>query len=147
MEMKSSAFKPGEPIPAEYTCDGRDVNPPLEFSGIPAGARSLVLIVDDPDAPSGTWVHWTVWNIDPRSSGVLENGQFEGATEGMTDSGRPGYGGPCPPGGLHRYFFKLYALDKRLDGLQKEAGIRSLMAAMDGHILEKAELVGVYSKK
>jgi len=146
MKIESSAFRQNEAIPSKYTCDGENVNPPLKFSRVPEDAKSLVLIVDDPDAPSGTWVHWTVWNIAPRTEGIGENDVPQGAVEGLTDFGKPGYGGPCPPSGTHRYFFKVFALDITLD-LDSSAKIEELEKAMEGHILAKDELIGLYQRQ
>jgi Raf kinase inhibitor-like YbhB/YbcL family protein len=146
MRITSTAFKDNWQIPKKYTCDGENINPPLTFHEVPEGAESLVLIVDDPDAPRGTFTHWTVWNINPRISLVKENSVPEGAIQGMTDFGRQGYGGPCPPFGTHRYFFKLYALDTVLD-LDSSATVTNLERAMEGHILERAELVGLYQRQ
>lgn len=146
MKIESEAFSNNQFIPKKYTCDGEDINPPLKISEVPQGTKSLVLIVDDPDAPMGTWVHWTVWNIPPDISDIPENTVPQGAIEGMTDFGRPGYGGPCPPSGVHRYFFKLYALDTTLE-LDSSATKRDLEKAMEGHILEKAELIGLYQRQ
>jgi len=146
MEIKSSAFKNNSLVPQKYTCDGENVNPPLLISGVSKEAKSLVLIVDDPDAPMGTFTHWTVWNIDPKISEIKENSVPLGANEGITDFRKIGYGGPCPPSGTHRYFFKLYSLDQKLD-LSSGARRSDLEKAMEGHILEKAELMGLYSRK
>ncbi|GAG65703.1 unnamed protein product, partial [marine sediment metagenome] len=109
-------------------------------------AKSLVLIVDDPDAPAKTWVHWTVWNIDPKTTEILENSIPQDAVEGVTDFGTSGYGGPCPPSGTHRYFFKLYALDTTLD-LSSSATVEDIQEAMEGHILDSVELIGLYECK
>lgn len=145
MKIESPSFSNNEMIPPNYTCDGANVNPPLMISGAPEDAKSLVLIVDDPDAPSKTWVHWTIWNIDPDTKEILENGIPQGAVEGMTDFGIPGYGGPCPPSGIHHYFFKLYALDITLD-LSSSASAVNIQEAMQGHILDSAELIGIYGR-
>lgn len=146
MKIESPAFKNNENIPAKYTCDGQDVNPALKISEVPEGAKSLVLIVDDPDAPMGTWVHWTVWNIATSTSEITENSVPEAAIEGLTDFGKPGWGGPCPPSGTHRYFFKLFALDMTLD-LDSSAKIEDLETEMQGRILAQAELIGLYQRK
>ncbi|MCH7541398.1 YbhB/YbcL family Raf kinase inhibitor-like protein [Patescibacteria group bacterium] len=145
MQLKSSAFSPNGPIPARYTCDGQNINPPLTISEVPETARSLVLVCDDPDAPGKTWVHWTVWNIDPKTSEILEGKVPAGAVQGVTDFGAVGYGGPCPPSGTHRYFFKLYALDADLT-LTYQAKKEDIEKAMEGHSLDQTQLIGVYSK-
>ena len=145
MQLKSSAFSPNGPIPARYTCDGQNINPPLTISEVPETARSLVLICDDPDAPGKTWVHWTVWNIDPKTSDILEGNIPADAVQGLTDFGAVGYGGPCPPSGTHRYFYKLYALDIDLT-LTYQAKKEDIEKAMEGHSLDQTQLIGVYSK-
>jgi Raf kinase inhibitor-like YbhB/YbcL family protein len=142
MKITSSAFKQGERIPSRYTCDGENINPALGIEDVPKNAASLALIVDDPDAPAGTWVHWVVFGI-PVVSGIKE--RSVPGKQGRNDFGKLNYGGPCPPGGTHRYFFKLYALDASpalAEGITKAA----LEQAMQGHILAKAELMGVYSR-
>ncbi|MBI2061069.1 MAG: YbhB/YbcL family Raf kinase inhibitor-like protein [Nitrospirae bacterium] len=151
MELKSSAFKAGDAIPAKYTCDGQDISPPLDWSGVPTGAKSLALISDDPDAPVGTWVHWVMWNIPATSTSLPENVAKkdklpDDSKQGTTDFRRIGYGGPCPPSGTHRYFFKLYALDTALN-LPSTATKKDLEAAMKGHILAQTEIMGRYSRK
>lgn len=145
MKIESSAFQHNQLIPSKYACDGENINPPLTFSDVPADAKSLALIMDDPDAPVGTWVHWTIWNIPPGAEGIEENSKPKGI-EGTTSFGKPGYGGPCPPSGTHRYFFKLYALDTTLS-LDQKAKKEDLEKAMEGHTLAKSELIGLYSKK
>lgn len=145
MELTSPAFEHNQTIPSRYTCDGEEVNPPLVIADVPSNAKSLALIVDDPDAPGGTWVHWTVWNIDPRTAEIAENSVPSGATEGTTSFGKTGYGGPCPPSGTHRYFFKLTALDIALD-LPPNTTARDLKKAMEGHILESVERIGLYQR-
>ena len=146
MKISSSAFANNSFIPSKYTYDGQDINPPLKIENVPAEAKSLVLIVDDPDAPMGRWVHWTVWNINPKTTEILEASVPKGAVEGLTDFGRPGYGGPCPPSGSHRYFFKIYALDKILT-LEKDSRIERLEEDMKGHIKDQAQLLGLYQRK
>ena len=146
MKLSSPAFENNQAIPSQYSCDGQDINPPLKISEAPENAASLVLIMDDPDAPMGTWVHWLVWNINPQTTEIAENNVPAGAVEGTTSFGRTGYGGPCPPSGTHRYFFKIYALDTKLD-LSIEADKEKLEEAMDGHILAQAELIGLYSRQ
>jgi Raf kinase inhibitor-like YbhB/YbcL family protein len=150
MELKSSAFVEGEMIPKKYTCDAQDVSPALEWSGAPANTESFALICDDPDAPMGTWVHWVYYDIPAGTSSLPEDvGSQEkpasGGTQGVSDFGRIGYGGPCPPGGTHRYFFKLYALDTKLD-LPPGADKPTLLDKMEGHILEQTELMGKYRR-
>lgn len=146
LRISSTAFSRDNTIPSRYTCDGPDVSPPLVIENIPSAARSLVLIVDDPDAPGRTWVHWVVWNIGITTKEILENALPAGAQEGMNDFRKRSYGGPCPPSGTHRYFFKLYALDTMLD-LDKNTSKTALEKAMKGHILGQAELVGTYSRR
>ena len=145
MQIKSSAFENGGRVPPLYTCDGENINPPLDFTDIPKDARTLVLVMEDPDAPLGTWVHWLLWNIPPRAGGIREGGVPTGTTEGTTSFGAARYGGPCPQKGEHRYFFKLYALDLELE-LPEETKKESLEEAMVGHVLDKAELIGLYAR-
>ena len=142
MQLTSAAFEPNEVIPSRYTCDGDDISPPLTLTGIPGGAVTLALIVDDPDAPGGTWVHWIEFNIAP-SEGIVEAAVGIGR-EGRNSWGQTGYGGPCPPSGTHRYFFKVFALDLMLD-LSEGASKQQLLAGMEGHVLAEAELIGLYS--
>ncbi|MFA6603283.1 MAG: YbhB/YbcL family Raf kinase inhibitor-like protein [Patescibacteria group bacterium] len=147
MKITSPQFEQDGAIPARYTCDGENINPPLRVSGVPEEARTLALIVDDPDAAAGAWTHWTVWNIP--AADIVEIGEKSvpgGAVEGLTDFGRAGYGGPCPPSGEHRYFFQAYALDAELE-LTAAAGVKELEAAMRDHILDKAGLIGVYRRQ
>ncbi|MGE5174491.1 MAG: YbhB/YbcL family Raf kinase inhibitor-like protein [Betaproteobacteria bacterium] len=146
LNISSPAFKHREHIPAKYTCDGADVNPALMIGNVPPGAKSLALIVDDPDAPRGTWVHWVVWNISPDTKEIKENSIPQGASQGMNDFRKLGYGGPCPPSGTHRYFFKLYALDTMLS-LATNTTKAALERAMHGHILAQGELIGLYMRK
>ena len=152
MELISTAFSQGGDIPSRYTCEGDDTAPPLQWRGVPDGTRSLALIVDDPDAPDPahpqrTWVHWVLYDIPPSASGLSETGKPlpEGTREGVNDWGRPGYGGPCPPIGRHRYFFKLYALDSMLSD-QHAPKKAALEKAMQGHVLAQCELMGTYQK-
>ncbi len=146
MKISSTAFENNSFIPSRYTCEGLERNPPLEFGNVPENAKSLVLIVDDPDAPMKTWIHWTVWNIDPKTTEIGENSCPKSAIEGAGSSGRRGYDSPCPPSGTHRYFFKLFALDKMLD-LSPNSYVRDIESAIQGHIIQKAELIGLYKKK
>ena len=152
MTITSSAFDDQGSIPKVYTCEGRDVSPPLAWSGVPAGAKSLVLIVDDPDAPDPaaprmTWVHWLLYNLPAGNGGLAEGVQSlpAGALDGLNDWKRTGYGGPCPPIGRHRYFHKLYALDAVLPDLDKP-NKKTLEQAMQGHIIAQAQLLGTYQK-
>lgn len=154
MVINSTAFSQDGDIPSQYTCDGKDISPPLTWSGLPDGTKSLVLIVDDPDAPDPaapkmTWVHWVLYNIPPDTSGLGEavapSELPAGTLEGINDWKRTGYGGPCPPIGLHRYFHKLYALDTMLPDLGKPTKA-ALERAMEGHILSGAELIGTYDR-
>lgn len=148
MKIESSAFKHNERIPAKFTCEGKNVNPPLKISDVPSQAKSLVLIMDDPDAPMGTWVHWIVWNIDPKTSEISENSVPSKSTQGITSFKSIGYGGPCPPvgHGIHHYFFKLYALDTVLNH-PSSSDKRELEEAIKNHILAKAEIIGLYSRE
>lgn len=150
MTVTSKAFGEADMIPRKYTCDGEDVSPPLAWSDVPEGTKSLALISDDPDAPVGTWVHWVLYNIPADATelpeGVPSDQTLEnGARHGITDFRRPGYGGPCPPGGTHRYYFKVYALDAALD-LDPGATKAQLLAAMEGHILAEGQLMGKYTR-
>lgn len=145
MKITSSAFADQEAIPAKYTCDGQDIIPPLKFEGVPSGAAALALIMDDPDAPTGTWDHWVVWNIPPKTTDIAENKTPPGVV-GKNSWGKNAWGGPCPPDRQHRYFFKLYALDSKLD-LQAAAKKTDVEKAMKGHVLAEAQLVGVYDRK
>ena len=142
LRITSPVFKNNEFIPSNYTCDGDDVNPPLHIQGLPQETQSLVLIVDDPDAPMGTWDHWVVWNIPP--AGKIEENGIPGV-EGLNDFGRHSYGGPSPPSGTHRYFFKVYALDTKLN-LDENSRKKDVEEAMEGHILAKGEIMGLYSR-
>ena len=151
--LTSAAFRDGAPIPGKYTCDGGDVSPPLTWSGAPAGTRSVALIADDPDAPGGTWVHWVLYNLSaevsdlPENIAKVESLDLGGARQGRNDFRRPGYGGPCPPPGpAHRYFFKLYALDTRLE-LKAGAQKKDVEAALEGHALGSAQLMGTYARQ
>ena len=151
MKISSTAFADNGEIPAVHTCEGRDVAPPLQFGGVPAGAKSLALIVDDPDAPDPaapkmTWVHWVVYDLAPATAGLPEGGALpSGARDGLNDWKRIGYGGPCPPVGRHRYFFKLYALDAPLADLPTPTKA-AVEHAMQGHVLAQAQCVGTYRK-
>jgi Raf kinase inhibitor-like YbhB/YbcL family protein len=145
MKITSSAFQEGANIPAKFSCDGADTSPPLQISDVPPGAKSLVLIVDDPDAPGGLFTHWLVWNISSQTNGIAEGSGPKGV-QGKNDFGKSGYGGPCPPSGTHRYYFKIFALDRELD-LSPGVKRSQLDAAMKGHVVAKGELMGRYSRK
>ena len=145
MKISSSAFQNNSYIPSLYTCDGSDINPPLAFNDVPAETKSLVLIMDDPDAPMGVWDHWIVFNIPPVVKEIKEGNESMGV-KGMTSFKKINYGGPCPPDREHRYFFKLYALDAILD-LSEGSTKKEVEAAMQGHILAEAELIGKYNRK
>jgi Raf kinase inhibitor-like YbhB/YbcL family protein len=154
LTLTSAAFSDGGEIPLKYTCEGDDIAPPLAWQGVPAAARSLVLIVDDPDAPDPqnprmTWVHWVLFNIPPDAGGLAEGTGSDslpaGTAEGLNDWKRTGYGGPCPPIGRHRYFHKLYALDTVLEGLRNPTKA-TVAAAMKGHVIAETHLVGTYKK-
>ena len=148
--VTSSAFKDGEMIPGKYTCDGRDISPPLAWTGVPPGTKSIALISDDPDAPMGTWIHWVAFNIPPEAKGLPEGVPAEktlpdGTIQGTNGSRRIGYDGPCPPSGVHRYFFKVYALDTKLS-LDPGVAKKDLEKAMAGHILAEGQLMGRYKR-
>ncbi len=143
--LTSPAFAHEEAIPAQYSCDGDDSSPQLNWTPPPAGTESLALIVDDPDAPMGTWVHWVLYNIPADATGLAASLPEDVGVQGKNSWNRLGYGGPCPPSGTHRYYFKLYALDTLLD-LQAGATKKDLLSAMGGHILEEAELMGTYTR-
>lgn len=145
MKLESPAFAGNQSIPKKYTCDGKDINPPLKIEEVPTEAKSLVLIVDDPDAPFGTFTHWLVWNIDPKTTLIEENSVPEGAIQGLNDFGKNSYGGPCPPSGTHHYHFKLYAIDVLLD-LPSSSKKSDLERAIKDHILDSAELIGTYQR-
>ncbi len=145
MQLKS-VFDNNERIPGRYTCDGRNINPGLEISEIPEKTKSFALIVDDPDAPAGTWVHWIIFNIPPTIIKIEENSIPTHSKQGTNDFKKLDYGGPCPPSGTHKYFFKIYALDSELE-LEEGASKKELENAMKEHILEKAELIGLYSRE
>lgn len=143
MIITSPNFKHNEKIPVQFTGDGNDINPELEIKNIPENAKSLVLIVDDPDAPAGTWDHWVVFNINPKIKRIFKNSVPENGIQGKNSWGRNNYSGPSPPSGTHRYFFKIFALDTRL-GLDEGASKQEIEIAIKKHILDKAELIGLY---
>jgi len=153
MEIKitSPAFEDGGLIPAKYTCDGADISPPLQWEAVPEGTESIALICDDPDAPVGTFVHWVIFGLPAETRELAEKVPADevlanGAKQGITDFGRIGYGGPCPPSGTHRYFFKIYALDMEID-LSAGADKDQLLKAMEGHILDQGQLIGKYKRQ
>jgi Raf kinase inhibitor-like YbhB/YbcL family protein len=150
IQVSSTAFKQGSMIPIQYSGYGQDISPPLHWEGIPTGTQSLALICDDPDAPGGMWVHWVMWNIPAQTSELPEKvppdpNLADGSRQGITDFGRHGYGGPMPPSGTHRYFFKVYALDTQLE-LPTRATKADLVKAIQGHILAQGELMGKYQR-
>ncbi|AEG18781.1 YbhB/YbcL family Raf kinase inhibitor-like protein [Methanobacterium paludis] len=150
IKVKSTVFGEGNPIPKRYTCDGLNVSPPLEMSGVQESAKSLAIICEDPDAPSGVWTHWVIFNIPPESKTLPEGVEMDelledGSKQGLNDSGMVGYSGPCPPGGTHRYYFRVYALDSKLD-LPPRISKQELLNAMEGHVLDKGQLMGLYSR-
>ncbi len=153
MEIKimSSAFEDGGLIPARYTCDGADISVPLQWDAVPEGTKSIAIISDDPDAPMGTWVHWVLFNLPAETRELSENVPADetlanGAKQGISDFGRIGYGGPCPPSGTHRYFFRIYTLDVEID-LPAGAKKKQLLEAMEGHILGQGRLIGKYKRQ
>ena len=144
-QITSPVFENNGFIPTKYTCDGADINPQLLIANVPTGTKSMALIVDDPDAPAGTWVHWVVWNIVPQTNEIKENSVPTGATQGLNDFRKRNYGGPCPPSGTHRYFFKLYALDTTLK-LDANATKAYVEKAMREHIIAETRIVGLYKR-
>ena len=146
MQITSPVFKNTDSIPEKFTCDGENISPPFFISDIHPSTKSLVLIVDDPDAPGGTWTHWVVWNIRPSTAFISEGSIPDGAIEGLTDFGRKGYGGPCPHQGTHRYFFKVYVLDTVLN-IPLTSVVEDVEEAMKGHLVADAKLMGTYSRK
>jgi len=151
IKITSSAFQDGGLIPAKYTCDGADVSPPLQWDTVPEGTKSIALICDDPDAPMGTFVHWVIFGLPAETRQLAEKVPADktlpsGARQGTSDFGRVGYGGPCPPSGTHRYFFKIYALDTKVD-LPAGARKSDLLKAMQGHILSQGQLIGKYKRR
>ncbi len=152
MKITSTAFAEGGSIPARYTCDGEDISPPLRWDSVPDGTKSIALICDDPDAPGRTFVHWVLYNLPPDTRELPENVTREpalsnGTRQGRTDFGRIGYGGPCPPGGTHRYYFKIYALDAEIDPNRSGLTKSDVLKAMKGHILAEGQLMGKYTRK
>lgn len=150
IRLTSTSFKDGESIPRPYTCDGINISPSLEWSGVPGAAKTIAIVCDDPDAPGGTWVHWVLYNLPAENIGLVENLPASenikaGGFQGKNDFGKIGYGGPCPPSGTHRYFFRVYALDGELP-LKAGATKADLMKAMEGHILLQSQLMGTYRR-
>ena len=150
LEIRSTAFEEGGSIPRKYTCDGPDISPPLSWTQPPEGTKSLVLICDDPDAPMGTWVHWVLYGLSPDTLELPEDipdkkEVMGGARQGTNDFHRIGYGGPCPPGGTHRYYFKLYAIDSE-PGLNSGATKKEVLTNIEGHVLAEGQLMGRYSR-
>ncbi|MFN2532431.1 MAG: YbhB/YbcL family Raf kinase inhibitor-like protein [Pyrinomonadaceae bacterium] len=150
LSLSSTAFNDGGMIPTKYTCDGENISPPLEWSGVPPTAQSLALTVDDPDAPGKTWVHWVIYDVSPNTTKLNENIQAnekfaDGAKQGLNDFKKIGYGGPCPPNGTHRYFFRLYSLNAATD-LKPGASKDELLHAMQTKIISQSELMGTYKR-
>jgi len=150
IQITSPVFEDGGAIPGKYTCDDLDVSPPLEWTNVPEGTKTIAIICDDPDAPMRTWIHWVIFNIPGDVTRLPENVPPEkelenGARQGMNDFHKVGYGGPCPPSGTHRYFFKIYALDSVLD-LPAGASKSHLMIAMEGHVLTESHVMGTYAR-
>lgn len=145
MTITSTAFQDNDHIPEEYSYDGRNINPPLTFSEIPEDTKSLVLIVDDPDAPGGTFTHWILYDMSPATLQVLEAELPIGAKQATNDYGNAGYGGPRPPSGTHRYYFKLFALDSTLDNVREQDKSAQVFQAMDGHIIDQTQIIGLFS--
>jgi Raf kinase inhibitor-like YbhB/YbcL family protein len=146
MKITSSVFQEGGDIPLKFSRDGQDINPALRIEGTPSSAKSLLLIMDDPDAPVGLFTHWLVWNIDPKTTEIAEKSVPKGAVQGTNDYPTLGYGGPQPPSGTHRYYFRIFALDQTLD-LKAGAKRAEVDAAMRGHVIAQGQLMGRYSKK
>jgi Raf kinase inhibitor-like YbhB/YbcL family protein len=146
IKITSSAFQEGGDIPSKFSRDGQNINPALRIEGTPSNAKSLLLIMDDPDAPVGLFTHWLVWNIDPKTTEIAEKSVPKGAVQGRNDYPTLGYGGPQPPSGTHRYYFKIFALDQMLD-LKTGAKRAEVDAAMSGHVIAQGELMGRYSKQ
>jgi len=146
LKLTSLSFQENAEIPDEHTCNGKNINPALNIQGTPLGTKTLTLIIDDSDAPSGTWVHWVIWNIPAETKEIKKNSVPQGALQGMNDFNKNEYGGPCPPSGAHRYLFKLYALDTPLD-LDENSKKEDLEKAMQGHILAQTQLIGLSTKK
>jgi hypothetical protein len=146
LKISSPAFENNGEIPGKYTCDGVNVNPPLKIENVPSEIKSLGLVFDDIDAPRGTYVHWILWNIGPSVKEIKENSVPEGAVQGMNDFKKRHYGGPCPPGRAHKYVFRIYALDTLLN-LSQNSTKKDLEKAMEGHIISRAQLMGVYKRK
>lgn len=145
MTIASPVFGQGQPIPTKYTCDGDGVNPPLQIGNVPAQAQSLALIVDDPDAPGGTWTHWLLWNIPPTVTSIGENSVPPGAVQGQASSGQNAFGAPCPPNGIHHYYFYLYALPEKLS-ISSFSDAAALRKAIGGMAIAEAELMGTYGR-
>lgn len=146
MKLSSPDFAEGASIPPQFTCDGANVSPALEISGAPAETKSLALIVDDPDAPHGTWTHWLVWNIPPETKEIATGSVPRGAVQGVNDFSKNNYGGPCPPSGTHHYHFKVFALDKVLS-LPASSKRKALDSALKGHVIGESECMGAYSRR
>jgi Raf kinase inhibitor-like YbhB/YbcL family protein len=145
MTISSSAFLDSQAIPKQYTCDGDGINPPLQFNDVPGEAKSLALLVEDPDAPTGTWIHWLMWNIPPAVTEIAQNSVPQGAVQGQGSSGQNVFGAPCPPSGIHHYIFTVYVLDSKLT-LPSYSTAENLQSAMQGHIITQAQIIGLYGR-
>ncbi|UFS70260.1 YbhB/YbcL family Raf kinase inhibitor-like protein [Geomonas sp. RF6] len=146
MKLTSPVFENKAAIPAKYSCAGQDINPPLEISGVPQEAKSLALVVSDPDAPAGLWIHWVMWNIEPTTTSIAEDSVPRGAIQGSNSWGKKSYGGPCPPSGTHRYFFRLYALKHKIE-LSPAATAQVLEQAIRNSTIATAELMGTFTRR
>jgi hypothetical protein len=147
ISLSSPAFKDGMEIPKKYTCDDKDMSPDIFISGVPEGSKSLILIVDDADTPNGDWVHWVMYNIDPKTEHIEENSLPRGAKEGLNTAGKTGYHGPCPPkGSTHHYYFKIYAIDKVLDIAPEHADKETVLKEINDNILAMGQVIGIYER-
>ena len=151
MQVSSPVFESDGMIPSKYTCDGADISPPLQWDSVPEGTKSVALISDDPDAPMGTWTHWTLYNFAADKTELAEDIAHDetlpdGSRQGLTDFGETGYGGPCPPSGTHRYYFRIYALDKKID-VSTVIDKKGLLKEMEGHIIAQGQLMGKYKRQ
>lgn len=147
LKVSSKSFQHNKEIPSKYTCDGENINPDLVFENIPENTKSIAVIATDPDSPSKVWTHWTLLNIPPNTTQIAEGLIPENAVEGVTDFGETGYGGPCPGSGTHRYFFNVYALDTMLENVVSGASLSEIEEAMEGHVIDSTQIVGLYKRQ